>query len=565
MKTSYKKTLSLFLLAGTLVSCSDLLDIDPLDSFTDSAVWSDLALAEVNLNQQYLKVEADNGRSTYIMYYNFTDEAYHMHGHGTETTVRGELSPDKPSLGWAIDIWKNNYQAINGINLFMQNIENVATTSDADATWKNELKGQGHFLRAWFYSELYKHYGAVPLIKHPYGLEADFLNVKRAPIDEVVKYIVEQCDSAAALLPVVYKDKSDLRRATRGAALAVKGRTLLFAASPLFGTPSAEKWQAAANANKAVIDLKKESGEPAYILPPANSADGYAQMFTDYTNQEAIFMKLYSKKDGPRNWSFTYMAPAGPGSGYQGWGAIQPSQKIADAFEMEDGTPYVRKDKSVNPYLNREWRFYSSLIYDGCTWGYGEYEREVGIYTAGEEGVVGGLDGREGPNYRNATQTGYYMRKFLNRNYDTYGTDGDTTPWFFMRLAEFYLNYAECQIELGNTTEAIKYINLIRNRVNLPGISADNIREKYEHERMVELVFEGQCWFDLRRWLQSEQVMNENLYGMDILKYKDGKKEYIYRKKAVQERKFVAPQNYWCPIPRSELQKAPLLDPAPYK
>lgn len=564
MNTSYKKIVPLFFFAGLFTSCSDLLDIDPLNSFTDSAVWSDLALAETNLNQQYLKMEAEISRSTYIMYCNFTDEAYHMHGYGTQAPLQGQLSPDKPELGWRIETWKNNYSGINGINLFMQKMETV-DASGSDITWKNELKGQGFFLRAWFYSELYKHYGAVPLIKKTYELEDNFLNVKRAPIDEVAQYIVEQCDSATKLLPVVYADKGDLGRATKGAALALKARTLLYAASPLFGTPSSEKWLAAANANKAVIDLKKESGEPAYILKPVKSANEYAQMFTDFNNPEIILQKLYSKKDGPRNWIFTYMAPAGPGSGFQGWGAIQPSQKIVDAFEMEDGTPYTPGDKSENPYLNREWRFYSSIIYDGSTWGFGEYEREVDIYTAGEAGVIGGQDGREGPNYRNATQTGYYMRKFLDREYDTYGTEGNTTPWIFMRLAEFYLNYAESQIELGETTEALKYINLIRNRVNLPNISADNIRIKYEHERMVELVFEGQRWGDLRRCLKSEQVMNENVYGMDILKYKDGRKEYIYREKPVQTRKFVAPQNYWIPIPRSELQKAPLLDPAPYK
>lgn len=560
----YKKILPAIFIAGTLMSCSDLLDIDPLDSFTDSATWSDLALAEANINQHYTNLRADNNTNgAFMMYCNFTDEAYHMHGYGTEITMRGELSPDRSSLGWYMDTWKNNYTALNGVNLFMENIDKVS--AGAEQEWKNELKGQGYFLRAWFYSELFKHYGRVPLIKKNYALEDDFFNVERAPIEEVAKYIVEQCDSAALLLPVKYKNADDLGRATKGAALALKARTLLFAASPLFGTPSTEKWEAAATANKAVIDLKDKSGAPAYQLVQVNSADEYAQMFTDYTNEEIIFEFLFSKKDGPRNWSTTYTGPSGPGSGYGGWGAIQPTQKIVDAFQMADGTPYVKGDKLKNPYLNREWRFDAAILYDGCLWGFGESEREVEIYIAGEKGVDSGLDSSQGPSYRNSTQTGYYLRKFFNRNFDTWGTEGDTTPWIFMRLAEFYLNYAECMIELGNNTEAAKYINVIRSRVHLPAISTDNIREKYKYERMVELVFEGQRFFDLRRWVEAEQAMNENAYGMDILKYADGHKEYFYREKPVQERKFVAPQNYWLPIPRSELQKAPLLDAAPYE
>lgn len=550
-----------------LTSCSDFLDQDPLDSFTEVAVWEDPALAESYLNEQYTHLFSEFQKG--VMYANFSDEAYHMHGYGTTVVTQGLLSPDSPNLAWNDDMYNNpwnlNYGYIKDINLFMEKIDQIPAKTEEEIDWRQEMKGQGYFLRAWFYSELYRHYGSVPLITHTYGLHDDFFNTVREPMDKVAEYITSQCDSASNLLPTRYSDAKDFGRATKGAALALKARTLLYAASPLFGTPSSEKWEKAAAANKAVIELKDESGAEVYHLAQANSAEEYADMFVDKMNPEVILMKMFDKQgQGIGNDSFTHQAPAGPGSGFEGWSTIQPSQKVVDAFQNADGTDYVRTSDTENPYKDREWRFYAAVFYDGATWGYGESKREVQMYVSGEEGVTGGLDSNEGPNWWNGTQTGYNMRKFLDKNFDTYGTESNNTPWFFFRLSEFYLNYAECLIELGKTGEALKYINDIRARVNLPATTADNLKEKYKHERMVELVFEGHRWFDLRRWKEAETVLNEDIYGIKILKFKDGSKKYELKTDPCQVRTFIAPQNYWLPIPREELRKAPQLDPTPY-
>ena len=143
----------------------------------------------------------------------------------------------------------------------------------------------------------------------------------------------------------------------------------------------------------------------------------------------------------------------------------------------------------------------------------------------------------------------------------------DNTPWIFFRLAEFYLNYAECQIELGNDNEALSYINKTRTRALLPALTdVSNIREKYEQERAVELMFEGQRFFDLRRWKRMEEAYSpENCpTAMKIYKLGDGSLLYSHETTILQQRNFKE-EMYWMPIPRYELNKCPQLDGLPYE
>lgn len=159
------------------------------------------------------------------------------------------------------------------------------------------------------------------------------------------------------------------------------------------------------------------------------------------------------------------------------------------------------------------------------------------------------------------------MSPFLDPNYDTDQEDIQyAAPWIFFRLAEIYLNYAECQIELGNKEEALKYINLVRTRVGLPAATGKDLRAEYEYERRVELMFEGQRFFDLRRWKRMpETYAVPNLpTAMKIYKMKDGTLLYSHDETALQERNFKEAM-YWMPVPRYELNKCPNLDAAPYE
>lgn len=601
----YIKTALVVAAAGmSMASCSDFLDVQPHDKISDDAVWSNIDYANSFLNNCYTWVDGEN--SAGVLFSNYTDETYHQFGYATEVYNLGYITPDNYGVGWTdskYDTWGHYYKAINACNSLLQKIQNLSTT---DKTKKDQIVGQAYFLRAYYYHQLYSLYGRIPLVYEVFDIDSEWTQ-KRADMDEVADSIVADCDRAVALLPTEYPS-TDFGRATKGAALALKARTLLYKASPLFDDKtqgkSKERWEEAAKAQKAVIDLG------VYKLAEVKTWKDYADLFTSkaMTNPEVIFMKLYDPTDvtnpdddsGHNSASYNMQAPPGVYNGYHGWACWQPTYNAANLYENADGTKFETKDvktydikkpkyvkdekgndqlvfeavkiqaTKTSPYEGREMRFYANFLYDGALWGYGDANHPIQIYEAGDEGVT---SGEQSPTtnvgeYWNATKTGYYMRKFLN---DTFNEENrwsrsDNTPWIFFRLSEFYLNYAECQIELGNNAEALKYINLIRNRVHLPDAKGQDIRADYEYERSAELMFEGQRFFDLRRWKKMPEAFSgDNLpTAMKIYKLKDGTLLYNHDETVLQQRNFVE-KMYWLPVPRYELNKCPNLDAKPYE
>lgn len=536
-------------------ACTDILDQDPVDSFSEDMTWSELPLAKAYLNAQYMYVEPENIKGT--RFSNFTNEVFQKHVYSSDNVTSGLLSCDRYNLGYGggdsmWDPWDFYYNAISKINLFLEHIDQVP----GDAHERNAQKGQGLFLRAWNYHMLYSLFGRVPIVDHTYGLN-DAYDLARAPMDEVADFIVKDLNAAAELLPEEYDD-SEYGRATKGAALALKSRVLLYKASPLFGTPSREKWQAAADAAKAVIDLG------AYHLQPVSNWEEYAALFYNELNPEAIFLKLFDPKYGSGdNNSWLYQVPCGVGNGFQGWGNFNPTQNLVDKFQMADGSaPEIKEHYDHYPWANREIRFYAAFLLDGDQWGYGKDKREIEVFWG--DGTANGKDSGWGEYWWNTSSTGYSMRKFLNPGYDPSGTTMHVTPWFFLRLSEIYLNYAECQIELGNPSEALTYINKVRTRALLPPATGVDIRKEYEYERQMELVFEGQRWFDLRRWKKMYEEYAEPIRGISIGKFADGHKEY-WTDNEVAVRVFDKDALYWLPVPRYELRKSDKLDAQPYE
>lgn len=576
-------------MALMMASCSDFLDVDPRNKISDAAVWSNVDLANAALNDCYTYVEGENENG--VPFASYTDDVYHRTGYATEVYTMGNVSCDNYNVGYSEargNTWNFYYKAIKQVNELLENIGDVPVSGNTETTKKQQIEGQAYFLRAFFYHQLYSLYGRVPLVYHTFDIDSKWEQT-RAPMDEVADSICKDCDRAAAILPLKYDSSDDFGRATKGAALAVKARTLLYKASPLFGTPSKERWQAAADANKAVIDLN------VYTLPAVSNADEYAALFYNPENPEIIFEKLYNTKD-PEGGALNYLfqAPMGAFAGGHGWGVWLPTYQAADIYENADGSKFEMKDMkeytikkaevtdngvvyndakiqatTESPYVGREMRFYANFIYDGSKWGYGDDNRVIGVYEPGEEGVKGGNSSalNTDDEYWNATKTGYYMKKFLNPEFNTDQEDEvDTTPWIFFRLAEIYLNYAECQMELGNKDEALKYINLVRQRVGLPADTGKNLRAEYEYERRVELMFEGQRFFDLRRWKKMDEAYSAaNLpTAMKIYKMKDGTLLYSHDLTVLQQRNF-RDAMYWMPVPRYELNKCPNLDGAPYE
>lgn len=573
-----------------ITSCSDFLDVDPHDAISDAAVRQSVDLAEANLNDCYTWVEGENENG--VPFASYTDDMYHRTGYATEVYNLGNVSCDNYNVGYSEargNTWYFYYQGIKAVNNLLENLEDLEVTDGtSDATRKTEITGQAYFLRAFFYHQLYSLYGRVPIVDHTFDIDSEWAQT-RASMDSVADFIVSDCDKAAELLPTAYESSDDFGRATKGAALAVKARTLLYKASPLFGTPSAEKWQAAADAQKAVIDLN------VYSLTSVSSASDYAGIFYNPQDPEIIFEKLYNTKD-PEGGALNYLfqAPIGYYSGYYGWGIWLPTYNAANVYQNADGSEFemqnvkeyeIQKPEVIDgetvytptkiqatetaPWKGREMRFYANFLYDGVLWGYGDANHAIGIYEPGEPGAEVGEQSPSNTSgeYWNATKTGYYLRKFLNPDYDNDSEEiMDVTPWIFFRLSEIYLNYAECQIELGNNAEALTYINLVRTRVGLPEATGKDIRAEYEYERRVELMFEGQRFFDLRRWQRMPEAFSgDNLpTGLKIYKMLDGKLLYTHDETVLQDRNF-RQEMYWMPVPRYELNKCPNLDAQPYE
>ena len=545
----------LLLSCALLQSCKkDLLDKKPLDTYSDEQVWNDINLVNSYVTQNYRAIVQHTwgwpapGTLTVgplivwggIASYGYgwggaVDEAFELHEwYGfPQGLLDGSISADNSST---FGRWKENYEFIRAINIFFSKIDKVP----GDVKLKDRLKGEMYFLRAFCYNELTKHYGGVVLINKVYGVGDNEFQEVRSSYDDCANYIVGDLEKAASMLPDSYPD-ADQGRATKGAALALKSNLLFFAASPLHNTGNDKgKWQKAADAAKAVIDLGKYN-----LYKPAN----YANIFLDRANSEVILARYYngtSEDWWHTNYQNTINRDLSPVS-YFGWGMATPTQDFVDSYEMKDGTKFSWSNPSqaAKPYDNRDPRFYATIFFDGAM----HKGRAVETYDGGHDSPSGAT-----VEITNATTTGYYLRKFVDDSYDQ-----STMPWtqnnmaIFIRLSEIYLNYAEASAVLGNTGVALDYLNRIRQRVNMPAVSASgtDLINKIMQERKIELAFEGQRFFDVRRRKILDQVMTP-VHGVKIIKNSNGSKSYsIFQRQA----RNYSEKTYYFPIPGSEIQK----------
>lgn len=520
------------MLGGT--SCKkDFMNLQPSDKFSDEAVWKDPALMELFVNNIYLGVP--HGFSN-IMMASLVDESMYNADFGSSNVTKSMLSPSDYGI-FDENFWTGNrqrgmnwsmvYKFIRSTNLYFEKSVDAPFNSEEE---RNLLKGQVHFLRAYLYHNLISMYGGVPIIKNTYGLTGEF-NVPRNSFEECVNFIVADLDTAASLLPLEMSG-NDLGRATRGAALALKSRVLLHAASDLYNTNGSwaggftnneligytggdrtARWQAAYDAAKAVIDL----GQYALYMPePANTEEAiknYTDIFLQKITTEDIFVRFFTPKID-ENWDGYNPGLYNNPNGWHGWGSNTPIGQHVDAYEMADGTKFSWSNPThkAAPYNNRDPRFYASILYDGAVWRPRQADAvardPIGIvqtsYVEKPDGtVVPGLDTRNGPlEDWNGTYTGYYMRKFIDPSVDAQYNKQDQ-PWRYIRYTEILLNFAEAAMELGLEDEARTYINMIRKRSFMPDVTESGaaLEERYRNERRIELAFEDHRYFDVRRWM----------------------------------------------------------------
>jgi len=534
---------SIIALAGaTFASCKkDYLDVVPTDRVADVTILSDSSLFNDYVINRYMsiKLQDKEGEGTnpgfgrgfeYAMWCSASDEAIYNNDDNTWLMQRGLLAPE--NTGIAGTIWGRSYRSIRECNYGLNNIMQVQMSEGL----RNRLRGELHFIRAFRYHDLIRNYGKVVLTGDKvYNLNDNMAeaNYTRASIKEGIDYAVAELDSAVQYLPAANDDKWQLGRATKGAALALKARLLLYAASPLYNTGT---WEAAAAAAKAVMDLTQ------YTIAP-----DYAKLFLNVNNNEIIFCRQYAI--GARH---VCMEIANGPNGYNGWAGNSPLQNLVDAYEMKSGKPITDVTSgydAANPYANRDARFYASILYNGASYR----GSTIQGYTPG------GKDSKDGPSNWNSTKTGYYLRKFMDDNnpIDNPWEVAGLQPWIYLRYAEVLLNYAEAQNEAaGPDATVYAAINQIRQRESVKqpvlaaGLSQSQMRDVIRRERQVELAFEEHRFYDVRRWKIAMQTENVPAYGVDIT-IANGKTVYT-RKEALSGRLF-AEKNYWLPIPRTEI------------
>ena len=523
-----------------LFSCSkDPLDKAPLSSFTEDLVWKDANLIETFVNNTYRILPSGFYYSLFNSLSTLTDENNARANPVAIAINAGNITPDV--LG-GLDYWNDSqrgfYKVITKTNIFFSKINE----SPINATVKSRMIGEMKFLRAYSYFRLISFYGGVPLITKPFGLNDDFL-VPRNSYAECMSFALKELDEAANLLPLTYP-AAQKGRITKGAALAIKARALLYAASPQNNpTNDKAKWQQAADASKAVIDLNQ------YSLYP-----DYKSLFLASTiyNSEIIWNRPYNLTIDREN---VFVELSQYPNGYGGFAQVHPLQNIVDDFETIKGK-LPKNDPEYNPqnpYVNRDPRFYSIILYDGAPFKH----RTVETF------LPKGQDSNEGSSQPwNSTQTGYYLRKFLDESItNPGGVNIGSTPWTFVRYAEILLNYAEAMYNVGNEPVAREYVNKTRSRpgVNMPPVteSGTALLARIQQERRIELSFEEHRWFDVRRWKIAPQVLNVPARRMAINKnITTGVKTYSVID--FQQRAFFD-KNYLVPIPAYEIQKNPKL------
>lgn len=480
-----------------------------------------------------------------------SDDAMHAWpGSAVQRLVNGSWSafsnPD--------DQWAANYAGIRKATLFLdrsldyrQIVYRDTVTESGKNTYINDvndigwLRAEALVLRAYFYFELIKRYGGVPIIDEVLDAETPPM-LPRNSYDECVAFIVSQVDAAIPDLRDSWRGfQSDrfLGRITQGAAMALKSRVLLYAASPLNNPAGDEtKWQAAAQAAHDVIALNQ------YTL-----ADNYRDLFRAVDNGEFILERRYSASNELERASYPV--------GFEGSrGGTNPAQNLVDAYETINGLAIDDDPEydAQHPYDNRDPRLQMSIVVNNSSYK----GRTVELWN-------GGLDGR---GKQRASETGYYLKKFVDEGLDLLQNRTSTHNWIYFRYAEILLNYAEAMNEAygpdnvpaGFTLSAREAVNMVRQRpgVDMPPVeeaSQGAFRERLRNERRVELAFEEHRFWDVRRWQIAEQALGVPIRGVAITRADDGTMGYSYDGQVVQSRVFEE-RMYRYPIPRIEVEKS---------
>lgn len=475
--------LSVLLLSFVSSGCVDVLNKKDLSSITEEQVWNSPSYSQGFLDNLCKTIVP--GRD--IDRANDSDEA----GAGS-SFLYGQLT----SNSWGY--WL--YDKIRDVNTCIQMIG----SGNLDVSLQAKIKAQALVLRAWLYFSMVRLYGGVPLILRPYEIGED-LFVPRNKTSECIEQIIKDLDEAINIPELPYRwEGNDQGRISKAVALALKGRVLLYYASPQFnvpGTKDGQRWQKAYEANKQAKERLAENGYGLF--------ESFSDLWFEEMNKEVVFVRRYNYPQQTQNWSSAFR-PLYTTANVAN--KNNPTQEMVDIFPMKNGIAITDPSSNYDPihfWRNRDPRFAATIAYNSCIWPISENgekpERAQWTYRGGEG--------------NSSTGTGYYCRKTVDVTQTGFSAQNSGTDWIEIRYAEVLLNFAECAAETGHSSEAIETLKIIRNRAGIEAgsngmyglkedLSGESLVKAVLLERRLELAFEGHRFWDLRRRKLFETELN---------------------------------------------------------
>ncbi len=558
-------TLLGFIFLFYLSSCSEIFQESDLNQAPEQELDYNKVFTEYQLYRQFLDygykyMPGHLGRMWNSMVCELSDEAEGLGVNVCSPVFNngawsGALIPSgvlSPANSEIVEMWRDLFKGIRHINLAIANIDMV---KDFPSTkiYDRSL-GEAHFIRAFLYFELAKRWGGVPIFDKPLELGKDDLDIPRSTYDEIIEFIVNDCNKAIELLDLV-NDINDTGRATKGAAMALKSRTLLYAARPLNNPEGAKaKWEAAALAAWEIINLNQYSLESDYIN----------MFFRPDLGSEIIMNRPKPRINFEQghidngNILVRFIVP----QGYLGWMGTGVTHSFVNLYESSNGYPITHPSSGYNqqnPYVNRDPRLKMTVLYNNRFW----YDRNTEFYIGGRDA------GTQNP-------LGYSIAKFWPENHQRYKGTTTYLNYIFFRYAEVLLNYAEAANEAygpdglypGSNLTARESANQVRSRVNQVPIPVDissntnDMRERIRNERAIELCFEEQRWYDVISWHKGVETFGEEnpIQGMKITKNTDNSFTY---EPYVYEKRIFLPHMHRYPIPNNEIYKSKVLKQNP--
>jgi len=530
---------------------------------------------------------------------------------GTNSSFNlGNWSPNaygaQVELTWP---WAGSYAAIRRCNVVLEKVDSVPGLSVSKV---NGYKSEALFARAFFYFELIKRYGGVPYLTASLK-ETDNMNLLREPYDTCVAKIVRDLDSSLVHLPLVTADV-DFGRPTLGAALALKAKVLLYAASPLntepydinigardsslyyFEKPNTpeeiqQKWIAAARAAFDVIKLAIEKNK--YQL--ADSAH-YKQLFgcgqDGLKDNEVIFSRIdgsFQFSGGKALMGWVGFSDVGASRGYGGAAGTYPTQNLVDMYEMADGSIPIsgyNTDESpiINPasgyneqnmWKNRDPRLKQTVLCNQDQW----QARPVQIWYYKNNPTISGSEMKDAQDY---TTTGYLCKKMWPEELKQGEVTSVYMNWIWFRYSDVLLWYAESMNHLygpdgtvaGLDSTARWALNKVRNKLNgkLPShyrdivaTTKEQFQERLMNERAIEFVYEEQRWWDIIRYKKGADIFNKPVYGVRIYSPSTSattSTTFEITRRKIENRVFYDYMHKY-PIPYTEIEKSSMLKQNP--